>query len=161
MKSNRREFFETIGVGAAGVAVGAGILSSASCGSPENKEENEQILLIGDNIAVADTQYGKVRGYRLRGIYYFLGIPYGADTSGGNRVHACSRKPCESECYEDQIKPCEAGLQTRTYWRYKAWSESVGAETRTHLALLSQNMSNSLGVENGSGWIMMAHIRLG
>jgi para-nitrobenzyl esterase len=85
MKSNRREFFETIGVGAAGVAVGAGILSSASCGSPENKAEDGQILHIGDTIAVADTQYGKVRGYKLRGIYYFLGIPYGADTSGANR----------------------------------------------------------------------------
>jgi para-nitrobenzyl esterase len=85
MKSNRREFFETIGVGAAGVAVGAGILSSASCRAPENKKEDGQILHIGDNIAVADTQYGKVRGYRLRGIYYFLGIPYGADTSGANR----------------------------------------------------------------------------
>jgi para-nitrobenzyl esterase len=85
MKSNRREFFETIGVGAAGVAVGAGILSSASCGSPEIKQEDAQILHIGDNIAVADTHYGKVRGYKLREIYYFLGIPYGADTSGANR----------------------------------------------------------------------------
>jgi para-nitrobenzyl esterase len=85
MKSNRREFFETIGAGAAGVAVGAGILSSASCGSQGQREEDAQILFIGDNIAVADTQYGKVRGYRLRGIYYFLGMPYGADTSGANR----------------------------------------------------------------------------
>ena len=92
MKSNRREFFETIGVGAAGVAVGAGILSSASCGSPENREEDGQVLFIGDNIAVADTQYGKVRGYKLRGIYYFLGIPYGADTSGANRFMP-PRKP--------------------------------------------------------------------
>ena len=31
------------------------------------------------------TEYGKVRGYVLRGIYYFLGMPYGADTSGPNR----------------------------------------------------------------------------
>jgi para-nitrobenzyl esterase len=44
-----------------------------------------QVLLIGDDIAVANTQYGKVRGYVLRGINYFLGIPYGADTSGANR----------------------------------------------------------------------------
>jgi para-nitrobenzyl esterase len=43
------------------------------------------VLLIGDNIAVTNTQYGKVRGYVLRGIHYFLGIPYGADTSGANR----------------------------------------------------------------------------
>ena len=86
MKSNRREFFETVGLGAAGVAVGAGVLASASCGSQVKKEEEDgQVLLIGDNIAVADTQYGKVRGYSLRGIFYFLGIPYGADTSGANR----------------------------------------------------------------------------
>jgi para-nitrobenzyl esterase len=87
MKSNRREFIETIGVGATGLAVGAGILSSASCGSVSTKQEKEdgQILFVGDNIAVADTQYGKVHGYILRGIHYFLGIPYGADTAGANR----------------------------------------------------------------------------
>jgi para-nitrobenzyl esterase len=43
------------------------------------------VLLVGDKIAVAETQYGKVRGYVLRGIHYFLGLPYGADTSGANR----------------------------------------------------------------------------
>jgi len=59
---------------------------------PENREEDGQVLFIGDNIAVADTQYGKVRGYKLRGIYYFLGIPYGADTSGANRFMP-PRKP--------------------------------------------------------------------
>jgi para-nitrobenzyl esterase len=87
MKSNRREFFETVGAGAAGLAVGAGILSSG-CSKPsgERKEEKDgPVLLIGDNIAVAETTYGKVRGYILRDIYYFLGIPYGADTSGANR----------------------------------------------------------------------------
>jgi para-nitrobenzyl esterase len=87
MKSKRREFFQAVGVGAAGLTVGAGILSSASCGSVGTKaeEEDKQILFIGDNVAVANTTYGKVRGYILRGINYFLGIPYGADTSGANR----------------------------------------------------------------------------
>jgi para-nitrobenzyl esterase len=87
MKSNRREFFQTVGVGAAGLTAGAGILSSVSCGSAGKKteEEDKQILFIGDNIAIANTTYGKVRGYILRGINYFLGIPYGADTSGANR----------------------------------------------------------------------------
>jgi len=87
MKSNRREFFQTMGAGAAGLTVGAGILSSG-CSKPpvERKEEKDgPVLLIGDNIALADTTYGKVRGYVLRDIYYFLGIPYGADTSGANR----------------------------------------------------------------------------
>ncbi len=87
MKSNRREFFETIGAGAAGLTLGAGILSSISCKSPDPKKEADdgQVLFVGDNIAVAETQYGKIRGYQLRGVYYFLGIPYGADTSGANR----------------------------------------------------------------------------
>jgi para-nitrobenzyl esterase len=40
---------------------------------------------VGDKIALAQTECGKVRGYRLRGINYFLGMPYGADTSGANR----------------------------------------------------------------------------
>ncbi|MDM7997504.1 MAG: carboxylesterase family protein [Acidobacteriota bacterium] len=87
MKSNRREFFETIGAGAAGLTLGAGILSSISCKSPDPKKEADdgQVLFVGDNIAVAETQYGKIRGYQLRGVYYFLGIPYGGDTSGANR----------------------------------------------------------------------------
>ena len=49
------------------------------------KDQDGQLLLVGDNIAVTNTQYGKVRGYVLRGIHYFLGMPYGADTSGANR----------------------------------------------------------------------------
>jgi para-nitrobenzyl esterase len=88
MRSNRREFFQTVGAGAAGLSVGtAGILSSTACSPAEPAEvaEDGPALLVGDNIAVADTTYGKVRGYVLRGIHYFLGIPYGADTSGANR----------------------------------------------------------------------------
>lgn len=49
------------------------------------KNSEGQVLLVGDNIALTNTQYGKVRGYQLRGIQYYLGMPYGADTSGANR----------------------------------------------------------------------------
>ena len=87
MKSTRRKFFQTMGAGAAGLTLGTTTLSMASCTAPGAKKEEDdgQILFIGDNIALTDTQYGKVKGYQLRGIYYFLGIPYGADTSGANR----------------------------------------------------------------------------
>lgn len=44
-----------------------------------------QILYIGDDIAIAKTEYGKIQGYQLNGIYTFLGIPYGANTTGENR----------------------------------------------------------------------------
>lgn len=86
MKTGRRNFLKTMGAGATGLTIGGSALSLSSCTTVSSKaEEDGQILFIGDNIAVADTQYGKVKGYQLRGIYYFLGIPYGADTSGPNR----------------------------------------------------------------------------
>ncbi|MDE7346126.1 MAG: carboxylesterase family protein [Muribaculaceae bacterium] len=44
-----------------------------------------QQLYIGEGIAETDTEYGKVRGFKLRDIYQFRGIPYGADTGGKNR----------------------------------------------------------------------------
>ena len=86
MKSGRRKFFKTVGAGVAGLTFGASALPVTAFGSSLNKkEEDEQLLYVGDNIALANTQYGKVRGYQLRGIFYFLGIPYGSDTSGANR----------------------------------------------------------------------------
>jgi len=75
---------QTVGTSSAGIAVGAAAMATV----PEKamaKGQDGQLLLVGDNIAVANTQCGKVRGYVLRGIHYFLGIPYGADTSGANR----------------------------------------------------------------------------
>ena len=76
-----------MGAGATGLAIGTTAAAATACTSPGAKKEEEegQILFIGDNIALAETQYGRVKGYQLRGIYYFLGIPYGADTSGANR----------------------------------------------------------------------------
>jgi para-nitrobenzyl esterase len=88
MKANRREFIQAIGTGASGIAIGAAAISTGCSQGPQEATAagpNGQVLLIGDNIAVANTEYGKVRGYVLRGIHYFLGMPYGADTSGANR----------------------------------------------------------------------------
>ena len=87
MKSNRRKFIQSLGAGAAGLTIGSSAISLASCSSADAKTtaDDGQILFIGDDIALADTQYGKVKGYKLRGTNYFLGIPYGADTSGANR----------------------------------------------------------------------------
>ena len=87
MKTNRRDFFQTMGAGAAGFGL-ATTLPLASCAAPAtstSEENDEQILFIGDEIAIADTAYGKVKGFILRGITQFRGIPYGADTGGKNR----------------------------------------------------------------------------
>ena len=93
MKSNRRQFMQAIGTSASGIAVaGAAASTGFAQAAKEAADSGGQVLLVGDNIAVATTQYGKVRGYVLRGMHYFLGIPYGADTSGANRFMP-PRKP--------------------------------------------------------------------
>jgi para-nitrobenzyl esterase len=88
MKSNRRQFVQSLGSASAAMAVGASAALPANAAPPASAvppQPEGQLLHIGDNIAVANTQSGKVRGYFLRDVYYFLGIPYGADTSGANR----------------------------------------------------------------------------
>ena len=85
MKSNRRNFIQTLGLGTAGLGVSAIPYSSEAHGFDRKEQEDEQVLFVGDNIAVATTTHGKIRGYILRGIHTFLGIPYGADTGGENR----------------------------------------------------------------------------
>jgi para-nitrobenzyl esterase len=86
MKWNRRRFFHALGTGAAGMTVGGRRAASAATETDKTVAGNDgPVLQIGDDIAVAETRHGRVRGYVLRGIHYFLGIPYGADTSGANR----------------------------------------------------------------------------
>ena len=82
MKASRRDFIQSLGLGSASLSLGH--YNSYSKDSKSISLDDQQ-LFVGDNIAVANTQYGKVRGFILRGIHTFLGIPYGADTSGSNR----------------------------------------------------------------------------
>ena len=90
MGRSRREFLNTVGAGAAGLAIGSS--ATLSAGQARGKAaakapvaDEGPIVQIGEHIAVANTTNGKVRGYILRGIYHYLGVPYGADTSGANR----------------------------------------------------------------------------
>ncbi|WP_167614156.1 carboxylesterase/lipase family protein [Maribellus sediminis] len=101
MKTNRRDFFQTMGAGAAGFGL-ATTLPLASCAAPATMKDtdDEQILFIGDDIAIAETVYGKVKGFILRGITQFRGIPYGADTGGKNRF----MPPQKPESW-DHIRP--------------------------------------------------------
>jgi para-nitrobenzyl esterase len=99
MESSRRGFFRALGTGAAALTLDARGTASAHAGPLGAGTEDGPVLLIGDDIAVAPTQNGKVRGYVLRGIHYFLGIPYGADTSGANRFMPPRKPKAWTEVY--------------------------------------------------------------
>ncbi|MDR1779957.1 MAG: carboxylesterase family protein [Tannerella sp.] len=85
---NRRDFIKAGAMGA-----GASLLPLSSCersaasasGVAAGGASVDPVLQIGDNIAIANTEYGKVKGFISRDVYTFLGIPYAADTSGANR----------------------------------------------------------------------------
>jgi para-nitrobenzyl esterase len=101
MKTTRRNFFQTAGLGAAGLGIASALpLTSCTTTAKAESETDEQVLLVGDDIAIAQTVYGKVQGFILRGIYNFRGIPYGADTSGKNRF----MPPQKPESWTD-VKP--------------------------------------------------------
>ena len=63
------------------------IILVLSCSGPGQRfyPASRQQVEIGEEIAVAQTEYGKVRGYMLHDVFCFHGIPYGAPTSGENR----------------------------------------------------------------------------
>jgi len=83
----RRHFFHSLGASAVGIP----LLGSDEVSNTPEKTEEPPILVAGDRIAVADTAYGKIRGFILRGVHTFLGIPYGADTGGSLRFMPPSR----------------------------------------------------------------------
>lgn len=70
-------------MGTASLSMGS-LISTSSCapsGDSRDKRgkvsDDDQFLFIGDDIAIAQTEYGKVQGYLLNHVYTFLGVPYG------------------------------------------------------------------------------------
>ncbi len=92
---NRREallFSATAGVSA---AIGRPALASDSIKTAAHQEPGNCAT---PRTAVANTQYGKVRGFVDGGVLTFKGIPYGQDTGGANRwLPAKAPKPWSNE----------------------------------------------------------------
>lgn len=98
MKTNRRNFIQAMGLGSLGIHE---LPSSKNTSAKIAEKEDGQVLFIGDKTAIANTQYGKIQGFVLRGIQTFLGIPYGADTAGKNRF-----MPPQAPSPWKEVKPC-------------------------------------------------------
>ena len=127
MKTSRRKFIQNVGVGAAGLTLGTTALSVSSCtSSSKKKEEDGQIIFIGDKIAIAETDYGKVRGFIHKDIYNFLGIPYGANTTGKNRFMPPQKPDPWKDIYPAVYWPNAAPQLTENFFsrdRYLAFTD--------------------------------------
>ncbi|MFO7620274.1 MAG: carboxylesterase family protein [Bacteroidales bacterium] len=134
MSSSRRKFIQTMGTGAAGFTLGSASLTSCTS-SGKKEEEDGQVIFIGDNIAIADSAYGKVRGFIHKDIYNFLGIPYGATTGGKNRFMPAQKPEPWTDIYPAVYWPNAAPqildnfyanryLAFTDYWHYDDVSEN-------------------------------------
>jgi para-nitrobenzyl esterase len=86
MTGSRRRFLQSGALLAVQASLGASAVSLAG-------ETYCNGLVKGNKEVIADTTYGKVRGFQTPdGVKTFRGIPYGADTSGKNRFMP-PRKP--------------------------------------------------------------------
>jgi para-nitrobenzyl esterase len=87
--------------GTAGLTPGITAIAISSCASPSagKKEDEGQVIFIGDNIALEETSYGNVRGFIHKDIYNFLGIQYGANTSGKKRIMAAQKPEPWTDIY--------------------------------------------------------------
>lgn len=107
------------------------LLVSSFCANPlwaqSTKDEDDQQLFIGDSIAIAQTEYGQVKGYIINNVYAFRGIPYGDTTEKRNRF-----MPPQPPKPWDGIRPMvmwgasapQEGPQWETVFNYHAWQDS-------------------------------------
>ena len=99
-----------------------GCRGGSSSQARDGYDPDAQQLFIGDDIAVAPTAYGRVKGFILRGIYTFRGIPYGADTGGENRF----MPPRPPEPWDD-VRPAVYYPEMAPQREYGRGPESYGA----------------------------------
>ena len=103
-------------------AAALAVLACACAPKGSYGNPDAQQVYIGENIAVAPTQYGKVRGFIMRDIYCFRGIPYGGDTSGENRF----MPPTAPESWEG-VRPCVFWPASSPQDFYDRTTQSYGA----------------------------------
>lgn len=113
MDTRRRDFLKTSLLGAAGVPL--------ACAAK------------AESAPVTETRYGKVRGMSVDGIKIFRGIPYGGDTSDGNRFMPPTEPfkwPGVRDCTEfGHISPQVLVSNPSDYETAIQWAEEKGGQS--------------------------------
>ncbi len=124
MKKERKQLYRPIAIGSSSILAIFLMILVVSCnnsGKSPVANTDEQVLFIGDDIAIAQTAYGKVQGYLMNNVYTFLGIPYGADTSGENRF-----MPPQKPAPWDDVRPAVFYGNTAPQRMENRWPNNYG-----------------------------------
>lgn len=106
----RRDIFAV----AAGSAVA--VVAGESCSKPAERGRAGPAQTVSPGYAETETTSGKVRGFSDRGVFTYLGLPYGADTSGENRFQP-PKKPTPWSGVRDSMQFGPACPQYMHGWR--------------------------------------------
>lgn len=125
MKKEKKQLYGNTSIGIASILTICLAVMLASCNtsgkSSTSSADDDQVLFIGDDIAIAQTAYGKIQGYQMNNIYTFLGVPYGADTSGENRF-----MPPKKPAAWDDVRPAVFYGNTAPQRMENRWPNDYG-----------------------------------
>ena len=150
MKPNRRQFFRTVGAGAAGLTLAA--RSAAPSFAAAAEDDEGPVLRVGDDIAVARTQHGRVRGTSCGGSTTSSGSPTGptrrAPTVSCPRRSRSPGRTCSPPCGGGTPLPrtWSAGTPTRT-----CRSGTTGTTTTSARTACGSTSSRRRSATAGSG----------
>ena len=100
----------------AGASLAAAVVAGESCSKPAERGRVGPAQTVSPGYAEAETASGRVRGFSDRGVFTYLGLPYGADTSGENRFQP-PKKPTAWSGVRDSMQFGPVCPQTMHGWR--------------------------------------------
>jgi para-nitrobenzyl esterase len=131
-------------------------------------------MVVTDKGSVAETVYGKVRGFQRNRIHIFRGIPYGGDTGGTNRFMPASKpKPwtgVRSALYYGPVSPHgpRAGWANDENAFLFQWNDGIAGEDMLRINVWTPGLNDGRkrtvmfwihggGYTSGSGQELMAY----
>lgn len=153
-QASRRDMMKGLALAAVAGGLGRSVLaepavSGADKGYPRIAPATADTIRAADDNPVAETPYGRIRGYVRNGIYAFKAIPYGADTAGANRFMPPQKpaswtgiRPCLYHGFVSPQSPRTGWKNNEESWLF-SWDDGTQSEDCLNLNVWTAGMDNA------------------